>query len=115
MDGLQCWEIGARYSEELRDYFDWRANEPWVKRSVNGVETHLNYYLKYFGFYNYHVLGMWQASQNKDVIEAPTLWEMPEIRSIIPRISSTNRSRASSSLKLYGMSSRYTGTSMLSS
>ena len=40
----------------------------------------LNYYLKYFGFYNFHVLGMWQASQNKDIIEAATRWEMPEIQ-----------------------------------
>jgi hypothetical protein len=80
MDGLQCWDIGARYSEQLRDYSDWRANEPMVKRNINGVDVDINYYLKYFGFYNFHVLGMWQASQNKDIIEAPTHWEMPEIR-----------------------------------
>ncbi len=78
MDGLQCWEIGTRYSEELQDYSDWRVREPIVKRTINGVETSLNYYLKYFGFYNFHVLGMWQASQNKDIIEAATAWEMPE-------------------------------------
>ena len=80
MDGLQCWEIGTRYSEELPDYSDWRVREPIVKRAINGVETPLNYYLKYFGFYNFHVLGMWQASQNKDIIEAATSWEMPEVR-----------------------------------
>ncbi len=79
MDGLQCWEVGTRYSEELQDYSDWRVGEPIVKRTINGVETPLNYYLKYFGFYNFHVLGMWQASQNKDIIEAETPWEMPEI------------------------------------
>jgi hypothetical protein len=44
------------------------------------VEADLNYYLKYFGFYNFHVLGMWQASRNKDIIEAATPWEMPEVR-----------------------------------
>lgn len=81
MDGLQCWDVGTFYSEDLRDYSDWRVQEPVAKRSVNGVETPLNYYLKYFGFYNYHVLGMWQASRNKDIIEAATAWEMPEIRS----------------------------------
>jgi hypothetical protein len=81
MDGLQCWEIGARYSEELRDYTDWRAREPIAKRTINGIEAPLNYYLKYFGFYNFHVLGMWQASRNKDIIEAATPWEMPEINS----------------------------------
>ena len=80
MDGLQCWEVGTQYSEELPDYSDWRVREPIIKRTVNGVETPLNYYLKYFGFYNFHVLGMWQASQNKDIIEASTAWEMPEIR-----------------------------------
>lgn len=81
MDGLQCWEIGARYSEQLEDYSDWRVREPIVKRSINGMELDLNYYLKYFGFYNFHVLGMWQASRNKDIIEAKTQWEMPQIRS----------------------------------
>ncbi len=81
MDGLQCWDVGTRYSEELRDYSDWRAREPSLQRSINGVEVPLNYYLKYFGFYNFHVLGMWQASRNKDIIEAATAWEMPEIRS----------------------------------
>jgi len=80
MDGLQCWEIGTRYSEELPDYSDWRVREPIAKRTVNGTEVDLNYYLKYFGFYNFHVLGMWQASRNKDIIEAATAWEMPEIK-----------------------------------
>jgi hypothetical protein len=81
MDGLQCWDVGTRYSEELRDYSDWRAREPSLKRSINGVEVPLIYYLKYFGFYNFHILGMWQASRNKDIIEAANAWEMPEIRS----------------------------------
>jgi hypothetical protein len=80
MDGLQCWEIGAHYSEELRDYSDWRVREPAIKREINGEETSVNYYLKYFGFYNYHVLGMWQAGRNRDIIDAPTPWEMPELR-----------------------------------
>jgi hypothetical protein len=80
MDGLQCWEVGTRYSEDLADYTDWRVNESSAKRTINGEEVPLNYYLKYFGFYNFHVLGMWQASQNKDIIEAATAWEMPEIR-----------------------------------
>ena len=39
MDGLQCWEVGTRYSEELQDYSDWRVREPIVKRTINGVET----------------------------------------------------------------------------
>jgi hypothetical protein len=80
MHGLQCWEVGTRYSEELQDYCDWRVREPIAKRSINAVETPLNYYLKYFGFSNFHVLGMWQARQHKDIIDAATPWEMPEIR-----------------------------------
>ncbi len=80
MDGLQCWDVGTAYSEDLADYADWRAREQSVKHMVNGVETPMNYYLKYFGLYNYHVLGMWQASQNKDIIEAATPWEMPDVR-----------------------------------
>ena len=80
MDGLQCWEVGARYSEDLQDYTDWRIQEMPVKRVIKGDDVYVNYYLKYFGFYNFHVLGMWQASQNKDIIDATTPWEMPEIR-----------------------------------
>lgn len=80
MDGLQCWDVGTFYSEDLADYTDWRVGEPIAKRQVNGVEAWMNYYLKYFGLYNYHVLGMWQASRNRDIIEAPTSWEMPEVR-----------------------------------
>lgn len=82
MDGLQCWDIGTYYSEKLEDYADWRINETAVKRTINGVEGNLGYYVKYFGFYNYHVLGMWQASQNKDIINAATAWEMPELRDL---------------------------------
>ena len=48
MDGLQCWEVGTRYSEELQDYSDWRVSEPIVKRTINGVETALNYYTEIF-------------------------------------------------------------------
>jgi len=50
-----------------------------VGRTFNGVDKNVYYYIKYFGFYNYHVLGMWQAAQHKDIIEAPTPWFMPEI------------------------------------
>lgn len=81
MDGLQCWEIGTRYTEELEDYSDWTVGEGMKKRQIHGEDVSVQYYLKYFGFYNYHVLGMWQASQNKDIIEADTPWEMPEIKS----------------------------------
>lgn len=79
MDGLFSWEIGNRYSEDLTDYADtWHGERP-VSKEVNGVNAHMYYYIKYFGFYNYLVLGMWQASQNKTIIEADTKWEMPEI------------------------------------
>lgn len=81
MDGLQCWEIGTRYTEELEDYSDWTVGEGMKKRQIHGEDVSVQYYLKYFGFYNYHVLGMWQASQNKDIIEAATPWEMPELKS----------------------------------
>ena len=79
MDGLYSWEIGNRYSENLNDYADtWHGETP-VTRNVNGVNTSMFYYVKYFGFYNYLALGMWQASQHKDIIEADTKWEMPDI------------------------------------
>jgi len=49
--------------------------------------------LKYFGFYNYHVLGMWQAARNKDIIEAATSWEMPELWTSRNRIWRTGDER----------------------
>jgi hypothetical protein len=51
-----------------------------VRKTVNNQWRDVYYYLKYFGFYNYHVLGMWHASQNKDIIEAGSEWFMPEFR-----------------------------------
>lgn len=101
MDGLQCWEIGARYSEELADYSDWRVREQPPKIRRNGVEIPVYYYLKYFGFYNFHVLGMWQASQNKDIIEAPTRWEMPELWTSRHRVWRTGDERYPSYVNLH--------------
>jgi len=82
MDGAYCWETGAGYSEDVAD-----AGEPAegggqtpVRKTVNNEWRDVYYYLKYFGFYNYHVLGMWHASQNKDIIEASSEWFMPEFR-----------------------------------
>ncbi|WCJ60296.1 hypothetical protein NXS98_03965 [Fontisphaera persica] len=101
MDGLQCWEIGARYSESLADYSDWRVREQPPKIQRNGVEVPVYYYLKYFGFYNFHVLGMWQASRNKDVIEAPTRWEMPELWTSRNRVWRTGDERYPSYVNLH--------------
>ncbi len=101
MDGLQCWEVGTHYSEELKDYTDWRVREAIAKRTINGVETPLNYYLKYFGFYNFHVLGMWQASRNKDIIEADTPWEMPELQTATNRVWRINDERFPSYVSLH--------------
>ena len=81
MDGLHCWDVGTFYSEDPDEYYSWEKGESQTKISVNGEEVACNYYVKYFGFYNYHVLGMWQASQNKDIIEADTKWFMPEYKS----------------------------------
>lgn len=101
MDGLQCWEIGTQYSEELADYSDWRVDEPMIQRRINGAEVALNYYTKYFGFYNFHVLGMWQASQNRDIIEAPTAWEMPEIKTSTGKVWWVGDERYPSYMNLY--------------
>jgi hypothetical protein len=101
MDGLQCWDVGTRYSEELEDYSDWRVREPIAKRTINGVEVDLNYYVKYFGFYNFHVLGMWQASQSKDIIEAATAWEMPEIKTSVGKVWRVGDERYPSYVNFY--------------
>ncbi|MHB1461691.1 MAG: hypothetical protein ACYC1M_10460 [Armatimonadota bacterium] len=81
MDGAYCWEVGNCYSEDPADMGD-LSPEGWpigTPHKVNGKDLSATYYLSYFGFYNYHVLGMWQASQNRDIIEAKTEWLMPEI------------------------------------
>lgn len=101
MDGLQCWEIGARYSEDLADYADWRVRESAPKHTINGMETPVYYYLKYFGFYNFHVLGMWQAAQNKDIIEAATKWEMPELQTSPNNVWRTGNERYPSYVNFY--------------
>lgn len=80
MDGLQCWDIGTRYSEDAAEYRNTQVNPNAMARmEINGIEVPVYYYVKYFGFYNFHVLGMWQASVNKDIIMADTPWIMPEL------------------------------------
>ncbi|MBQ7256826.1 MAG: hypothetical protein IJS60_03950 [Abditibacteriota bacterium] len=80
-DGLHCWDIGTHYTDNPDDWACYEKGESEHRVTVNGVETTCQYYCKYFGFYNYHVLGMWQASQNKDIIEADTKWFMPVYKS----------------------------------
>ncbi|MBE0536192.1 MAG: hypothetical protein IH624_11040 [Phycisphaerae bacterium] len=81
MDGAYAWECGTIYSEDAADAGDLGegAMQNPVRRTYKGVDKNVYYYIKYFGFYNYHVLGMWQAAQHKDIIEASTPWFMPEI------------------------------------
>jgi len=80
MDGAYCWETGTMYSEDVADAGDLGEGgmQTPLRKTVDGMTKDVTYYLKYFGFYNYHVLGMWQASRNKDIIEADTAWFMPE-------------------------------------
>lgn len=80
MDGAYCWETGNGYSEDPSDP---------------------GYYIKYFGFYNYHVLGMWQASRNKDIIEASTEWFMPEIWTSTNNVWRTGENRYPSYCNYY--------------
>ena len=102
MDGLQCWDIGTRYSEDAAEYRNTRDNPAGMARPrINGVEVPVYYYVKYFGFYNFHVLGMWQASFNKDIIEAATPWIMPELWSTPNRIWRTGDSRYPSYANYY--------------
>ena len=82
MDGAYCWETGSMYSEDVADAGEAGegGGQTPVRKTIDGVWKDVCYYTKYFGFYNYHILGMWQASQNKDIIEASTEWSMPEFR-----------------------------------
>lgn len=82
MDGAYCWDTGTMYSEDVADAGSSGNGgmQTTTSTTFKGMTKPLTYYIKYFGFYNYHVLGMWQASQNKDIIEADTQWIMPELR-----------------------------------
>ena len=60
-----------------------------------------SYYIKYFGFYNYHVLGMWQAGRHKDLIEADTEWFMPEFRTSTGQVWRTGDERYPSYCNYY--------------
>lgn len=102
MDGLQCWDIGTRYSEDAAEYRNTQANPVAMARPrINGIEVPVYYYVKYFGFYNFHVLGMWQASVNKDIIEAATPWVMPELWSTPGRVWRTGDERYPSYANYY--------------
>ncbi len=103
MDGAYCWETGNIYSEDVADAgdpSDGEMQQP-VSRTFKGVNKNVYYYIKYFGFYNYHVLGMWQASRNKDIIEADTPWFMPELWTSTNQIWRTDDDRYPSYCNLY--------------
>ncbi len=81
MDGAYCWEVGNCYSEDPADMGD-IGKEGYpnpVMHKYHDTDRAAYYYMTYFGYYNFHVLGMWQASQNRDIIEAKSKWEMPEL------------------------------------
>lgn len=95
MDGAYCWETGNIYSEAVADagvLGEGGMQRP-VPRTTAGVTKQVYYLIKYFGFYNYHVLGMWQAGQCKDIIEASTDWFMPEIRTSTNQVWRTGDER----------------------
>lgn len=103
MDGAYCWETGSMYSEDVADAG--KAGEGGmqtpVRKTVHGEWKDVVYYTKYFGFYNYHVLGMWQASRNKDIIEASTQWFMPEFRTTTGGVWRTGDERYPSYCNFY--------------
>lgn len=104
MDGAYCWETGTVYSEDAADAGE--AGEggmqtPVRKTFADGSWKDVYYYTKYFGFYNYHVLGMWQASRNKDIIEADTPWFMPEFKTSTGQVWRTGDERYPSYCNFY--------------
>ncbi len=103
MDGIYCWETGNGYSEDVADagVIGPDGYPTSERKIVNGVEKNATYYIKYFGFYNYHVLGMWQASQNKSIIEANTPWIMPELWTSTNKVWRTGDDRYPSYCNFY--------------
>lgn len=103
MDGAYCWETGSMYSEDVADAGEAGegGGQTPVRKTIGGEWKDVVYYTKYFGFYNYHVLGMWQASQNKDIIEASTPWFMPEFRTTTGGVWRTGDERYPSYCSFY--------------
>ena len=103
MDGIYCWETGNGYSEDVADagVIGPDGYPTSERKIVNGVEKNATYYIKYFGFYNYHVLGMWQASQNKSIIEASTPWIIPELWTSTNKVWRTGDDRYPSYCNFY--------------
>ncbi len=103
MDGAYCWETGTIYSEDVADAGELGEGgmQIPVRRTFHGVDKDIYYYIKYFGFYNYHVLGMWQASQNQDIINADTQWFMPELHSSTGSLWRTDLNRYPSYCNYY--------------
>ncbi len=103
MDGAYCWETGTMYSEDIADAGELgqgRMQTP-IRKTANDMTKDVTYYIKYFGFYNYHVLGMWQAGRHKDIIEADTDWFMPEFRTSTGQVWRTGDERYPSYCNYY--------------
>ncbi|MHB1000613.1 MAG: hypothetical protein ACYC27_15340 [Armatimonadota bacterium] len=103
MDGAYCWETGSEYSEDPADAGELGNGgmQAPVTKTFAGKTKNVYYFIKYFGFYNYHVLGMWQASQNRDIIEAPTEWFMPDLWTSTNKIWRTGDNRYPSYCSFY--------------
>ncbi len=103
MDGAYCWETGSMYSEDVADAGELGQGgmQTPIRKTAGGMTKDVTYYIKYFGFYNYHVLGMWQASRHKDIIEADTEWFMPEFRTSTGEVWRTGDERYPSYCNYY--------------
>jgi hypothetical protein len=81
-DGWYHFETGRGFSDDPNMAANYDGELPYPTKRFKGANAWANYPNKYFGYYNYVYLALWQMSQpqNKVIIEAKTSWQIPEYK-----------------------------------
>jgi hypothetical protein len=82
-DGWYHFELGRGFSDDPNLAAHYDGEMPYPTKRFKGANIDANYPNKYFGYYNYVYLALWQMSlpQNKAIIEAKTVWQIPDYKS----------------------------------
>jgi hypothetical protein len=81
-DGWYHFETGRGYSDDVNNASQYDGEMPYPTKRFRGSNVWAVYPNKYFGYYNYVYLALWQMSQpkNKSIIEAKTNWQIPDFK-----------------------------------
>ncbi len=81
-DGWYHFETGRGFSDDKNMAARFEGETPYPTKRFKGANVWATYANKYFGYYNYVYLALWQMSQPhiKTIIELNTSWQIPDYK-----------------------------------